>query len=309
MDALRLVLGNVDAARFFSCEWGARPRVLPGPDGRFADLFDWQEFVGILEARQVDLAYPRIRFVREGEVLGESESTVAVPHSLSGSPARLSAAKVNGLCANGTSIVLSGIRDYSPRLRAFAVQIEERLRCPVSVNAYYTPAGGRAFRVHYDPYDVFILQVLGEKRWRLYGLRTPSPLLDDRASFRNAPEQPEEELTLREGEALYIPRGWWHAASTSAEAGSLHLTVGVRSHTYVDLLRRLLETLKDSDEARERLPLAVGEHGPVALDHGGILAALDELLRQARAAAPGALEELEGAVEPAECGFAIPRPR
>lgn len=275
---------------------GAQVRILDGPEDRFRDLFDWDELIGILDRHGMDLAN-RIRIVKSGSTLPQDEF---VPRSRPGAAwgSRVSAEKINQLCAGGASLVLSGVRDYSPRLDAFVRELETQLGAPASANAYYTPPGNRAFGVHYDPYDVVVLQILGKKRWQTFGRRTPVPLLDDKPDFKNPPEQPELEHTLREGEALYVPRGWWHVASTSETSGSLHLTLGFRQRTYADLLDQLVSRLKATDPARATLPRSESE----------VQASLGELFRQAMLLAPEVLRELEDAVAPPADGFALQRP-
>jgi NAD(P)-dependent dehydrogenase (short-subunit alcohol dehydrogenase family) len=39
---------------------------------------------------------------------------------------------------------------------------------PTQVNAYITPPSSRGFSPHYDVHDVFVLQVAGEKHWRIH---------------------------------------------------------------------------------------------------------------------------------------------
>ncbi len=46
---------------------------------------------------------------------------------------------------------------------------------------FLTPADARAFRAHYDRHDVFILQILGSKAWRveMNRRRVPRPVEPD----------------------------------------------------------------------------------------------------------------------------------
>lgn len=259
----------------------------------------------MLEKRWVDLTSSRLRIVKEGKALDQESFATDANLARSGTRSFVSPAKINELCRGGASIVLSGIRDYSPRLWELALDLERRFRCPVSVNAYYTPPGNQAFRIHYDPYDVFILQIGGKKLWRLFGLRKPSPLLEEKGDFDAAPEVPEEEILLEEDQVLYVPRGHWHAASTSPESGSFHLTVGVRSFTYHDLVRSLVQKLKATDLAREALPVCRSESGHASFDESRIRASLEELWRNAGTLAPESLEALMNELGRVEGGFAI----
>jgi hypothetical protein len=69
------------------------------------------------------------------------------------------------------------------------------------------------------------------------------------------------ELTLRAGDTLYLPRGWLHDALTS-DTDSLHITVGVNVHTWIDAFRAALEDCQDDVEFRRSVP----EDGEPAVD-------------------------------------------
>ncbi|PFH36361.1 histone lysine demethylase JmjC NO66 [Besnoitia besnoiti] len=104
--------------------------------------------------------------------------------------------------------------------------------------------------------DVFLLQLWGCKKWKVYAPPQELPLSDEmlgkREPFPQDPGEPLMELVLREGDVLYIPRGFPHAAETAAEP-SLHLTITVPSaeYAYVTCVERLVKRLI----LRHRLPV------------------------------------------------------
>jgi ribosomal protein L16 Arg81 hydroxylase len=64
-----------------------------------------------------------------------------------------------------------------------------------------------------------------------------------------------EVLDVREGTVLYIPRGFLHEARTGT-AHSVHLTVGIKTPTWSDLLREALADVATHDPRfRHALPL------------------------------------------------------
>jgi hypothetical protein len=115
----------------------------------------------------------------------------------------------------------------------------------VQANAYYTPRDAQGLPVHHDTHEVFSLQVAGEKRWLVYEPVVELPLKDQRYKPElGAPGEPVLDLTLTAGDTLYLPRGWLHQAMTS-ETDSLHITVGVNVHTWLDAFRAALDECSD----------------------------------------------------------------
>jgi hypothetical protein len=150
--------------------------------------------------------------------------------------------------------VLQGLHLNWAPLARFCRALEAELGHPVQANSYYTPRRSQGFAVHHDTHDVFVLQVAGEKHWRVYEPLLELPLKHQRYSAALGEHGPPVlELTLRPGDTLYLPRGWLHDALTS-DTDSLHVTVGVNLHTWVDALRAALDECEDDVEFRRSVP-------------------------------------------------------
>jgi hypothetical protein len=114
------------------------------------------------------------------------------------------------------------------------------------VNLYLTPKNSQGFVTHYDTQEVFIVQVLGAKKWTLYIPSSGLPLENIAIPIENSGEI-QDQVMLREGNALYIPRGVYHQAQTSDEL-SCHLTFSYVPVTNSDVLelalqRKIVDTL------------------------------------------------------------------
>jgi lysine-specific demethylase/histidyl-hydroxylase NO66 len=219
--------------------------------------------------------------------------------------------KVLAEFAAGATLVLQGLHRVWPPIQAFATGFTEQLGHPVQVNAYVTPPENSGFAPHYDTHDVFVLQFAGRKRWRIHEPVFPLPLRDqpwqDRktAVAARSAETPLIEEILEPGDALYLPRGYLHAATSLGEVSG-HLTVGVHPITRRALADQLLATLADDVALRRALPLGVDLSNPAALDAeiDATIAALHEAIDRSDrgAVARGIGKHLAKATRPASLG-------
>jgi len=207
-------------------------------------------------------------FLRHPECkLAKNGRDIPLANFLSGDPAS-GVLDVDALYAeyrNGATIIVNYLNRYWQPVSEFCRQLESFFSVPVQTNVYLTPARSQGFAVHYDTHDVFILQVAGKKNWRLYD--GPAFLPMERHSYQSATSEVgniRKRCTLRAGDLLYIPRGCLHDA-TASDGPSLHMTVGVRSTTWGDLLTEAVSLLTQRDPSlRTSLPPGYAGHGPEA---------------------------------------------
>lgn len=133
------------------------------------------------------------------------------------------------------------------------------LRKPIRANAYYTPARSQGFAPHYDDHDVLVLQLQGDKLWRIHGeaVKWPRKPMGDALGTEALYARPQE-VTLHRGDVFYLPRGFVHEALAMASS-SLHLTLSVQAATWSDVFERLVD-LEDR----------LGEPLPVGFCAGGV---------------------------------------
>jgi hypothetical protein len=194
--------------------------------------------------------------------------------------------RVLELFLDGHTVVLQGLHRLWPPLIDFAGALTTDLGHPVQVNAYVTPASSQGFSAHYDVHDVFVLQVAGEKRWRIHApvLDDPTrdqPWTDHRAAVAARAEEPSViDAVLRPGDALYLPRGYLHAAEALGGV-TCHLTIGVHPVTRQHLLDALLAIAAEEPALRSSLPMGVhlGEPAAVEDELRATVAALTERLQ------------------------------
>ncbi len=210
--------------------------------GRFDDLLSEADVERLVCSTAI--RYPGFRLVREGRQLAVDEYT----SDISWRPAFTRTVDVPSLLAEweaGATIVLQALHVNWHPLAVFCRLLEEALGHAVQANAYYTPRGSQGFAVHHDTHDVLVLQVAGEKRWLLYEPLLELPLKHQRYSAALGEHgDPTDDLVLRPGDTLYLPRGWLHQAETSA-SDSLHLTIGITAHTWLDGAKGAVDALED----------------------------------------------------------------
>lgn len=247
-----------DTERFLADHWGRRPLHARGVDpGGFADLLSLDAADQIVTSTA--LRAPAFRLVKGGTTLPLSAYVRDARVGSRPIADLIDVGRVARLFAEGATVVLQGLHRSWPPLAAFCRDLELALSHPVQANAYLTPPTSAGLRVHSDTHDVFALHTHGRKQWVLYAGEGDEPSL---------------ETHLEPGDALYLPSGTRHAARTVDEP-SLHVTIGVRTTTWADVLRRAVDVALDDEAFRERLP--AGYPGEPEVFAGAVAARLRDL--------------------------------
>jgi lysine-specific demethylase/histidyl-hydroxylase NO66 len=170
------------------------------------------------------------------------------------------AGRVFAAFADGATVVLQALHRHWVPLSHFCRDLELMLTHPVQVNVYLTPPSSRGLDVHYDTHDVFVLQISGVKHWKVWGRAVDRPLSHQRRKTKyDDPGDAEIDVELKPGDALYIPRGFLHAAETTARESS-HMTVGILTYTWMDVVKAAVERASDEVFVREALPAGFAHH-------------------------------------------------
>jgi hypothetical protein len=240
---------------------------------RFADpSVLWADLLGRSARR------PTFRLVREGV------TAVSARHTR---PARIGDRDLTDLAAPnrviagyraGATVVLQGLHLTDPQLARFATNLALDLDQPIQINAYLSPASARGLDIHFDYHDVFVVQLEGTKRWRVWAPteRTAEPIGGKHAVARPTLDElgePVLDLVLEAGDVLYLPRGHPHVAETT-DRSSAHLTVGLLTITWHRVVRRAIDDEISAGRLRSSIPLSALE--PSA-DGPGPAPSLDEL--------------------------------
>ena len=149
----------------------------------------------------------------------------------------------------------SGMDSNTPhhmRLKTFSKMLSLSIGVYARLNMYVTPYGKAGFKSHFDSHDVYVLQIEGSKRWRVY----PTPLVkypvsdwgeSQLSKFRSRLGKPLLDVVLNAGDALFIPRGFVHEADCKDIASkssqqdietlaSVHITLAIMTVKVADIL-------------------------------------------------------------------------
>lgn len=167
---------------------------------------------------------------------------------------KLAPQAIQALCDQGASLVLNDVGRQVPAIAAMNAMVERHLRCNTHTNAYVSFNRDSAFKAHFDPHNVLILQLQGRKRWWCYGQKVRFPLKGQ--TFSTLEELPpvEWEGVLEPGDMLYVPRGDIHRAMVEGPQ-SMHLTVTMTPPTGADVMAWLSRKMLDEEIGRAYLPV------------------------------------------------------
>ena len=102
---------------------------------------------------------------------------------------------------------------------------------------------------HFDSYDVFLLQAMGQRRWRI-GRQKDLALQEDMPLKILADFQPEQEFVLEPGDMLYLPPRYAHDGVAQGEC--MTYSIGFRAPDQVELAQALLQGM--AEQLAESLP-------------------------------------------------------
>ncbi|XP_071448060.1 ribosomal oxygenase 2-like [Hetaerina americana] len=123
--------------------------------------------------------------------------------------------------------------------------LESFFGCLVGANVYITPGGSQGLPPHHDDIEAFVIQLEGQKRWRLY-----KPTVELPRSYSNGLSeaeigQPTHTIILNPGDMLYFPRGTIHQADTPPSTQfSTHITISTyQQHSWGDYMMSVFPSL------------------------------------------------------------------
>ena len=281
MRTLDDLLHPITPAQFRAGYEGRKPLHIPAePSAPKRTVLDWNGFNRLLNQSSIWTS-ASLKLVANSEPIPPEQYCIAT-RTQSGTVVQPSPAKVQTLLSMGASVIAGDVQALTPEFQTLSAVLGRTWAALVGANIYCSFGGVQAFATHYDLHDVFAIQTEGEKTWRLYQNRADSPVTmpedeaDPRAWFARTRGPLMQEIRMRPGDVLYLPRGWYHDA-LATEGASLHVTFSV-TPLYGRILFSLLENAAMQDPAFRAWLL------PADQDEGRALSAqLTELGRKLQA--------------------------
>jgi len=186
-------------------------------------------------------------------------------------------ARVLSLHNEGATIILRSMEQWHRGLDRLTRAAAREFESVAQANVYATPPANRSTPPHWDTHDLLILQVVGEKVWRLYDAEHALPLARER--FRDdvhsvGPRR--EEVLVRPGDLLYLPRGTIH--EPQADSYSIHVSLGIAPTRIADVIEEVVRLAAAHAEGLRRgIPPPAAGVSDLAVENA-ILASIRSLL-------------------------------
>ncbi|MDO5651429.1 MAG: cupin domain-containing protein [Moraxella sp.] len=153
----------------------------------------------------------------------------------------------------GATIVYNRINN-EPFVDALAKQVSQFVGASTVVSGYLAFGKDQSYKTHWDTRDVFAVQLMGKKRWKLSAPNFVMPLHMQQSKDVDVPEPQkiDMDIILEAGDILYIPRGWWHNPVPMG-CETFHLAIGTFAPTGYDYIEWLLKEMPNITALRYNL--------------------------------------------------------
>ena len=235
MFGLHHILAPLTVDDFLSEYAGRKAVYIPGEVLKFQSLYGWNEINNVLNG--IRPSFEGVRLVHETESLPQHELR-----------------RMNHWLAKGATVVINHVQHIDPVTEQFTESLANDMNSSVNINYYVSFPSKQGFDCHYDTHDVFVIQTVGNKEWKVFEPSRRFPLDRDAATEKTKYAKPEKgeyvHCELTPGDVLYIPRGHWHYALSNNPC--VHLTVSYSNRSGLDFLMWIMNEWRDTDEFLRR---------------------------------------------------------
>lgn len=162
--------------------------------------------------------------------------------------------KVENYIKKGASLVLNDLVYFSEDIEKLASDLQTITNGRCQANLYFSMQSHQAFAPHFDTHDVFALHCEGEKLWNIYENFEKDPINHPifKQELNDKTENPGkiiDQVLLKPGDLLYLPRGQFHDALASKN-GAIHIAFGITYLKPIDIFQYYYEQIIVNDYFR-----------------------------------------------------------
>lgn len=252
------ILAPLGVDRFFAEHYDRKAVHIEGGAEKFANIMSWETLTALLNMTAI-WSSASLQLVLDRAVVPPAQYCRTARGRDGRELLQPDAEKVMALLRSGASMVANDIDTLTPALAGFAAALEDALDAKVQANLYCSWRERQAFDSHFDTHDVYAVHIAGEKLWRLYEMRAERPIAHPRfKSFGqdwhdSSKGTVSQEVLMRPGDLLYIPRGQYHDALALSD-GTIHVAFGATSVIGLELLDLLANMAVEDPAFRGNMP-------------------------------------------------------
>lgn len=220
--------GDLSARAFLEQHWGRAPLFVPKAFEHVSDLVDPNELAGA--ACEPDI---ESRLVLGSDALNDWSSESGP----------FDEARFDSLGPEGWTLLVQSVETWSEEVARLldAFRALPAWALDDVMVSYATEGGGVG--PHFDYYDVFLVQVQGERLWRTGQMCNATTALRDNANLKLLADFEERQsFHTKPGDMLYVPAGTAHWG-TSLSADCITCSIGFRAPSYRELYERAVDEI------------------------------------------------------------------
>ena len=206
--------------------------------------------------RHRQLANPQLRCYAEGDEVHPSLFLSTNVNRRRQAVSQADMAALGRILNDGGTVVLDHVDSFDPTLEVACRALGWWSGELTSANAYLAVGDTDGFNLHWDDHDVIAVQLSGEKSWEVRGPSRLAPMYRDAERNRTPSEEVLWKGTMRAGDVMHIPRGFWHTATrigSGDDGHSLHVTFGLTKRTGVTWANFLSDAARADEDFRTDL--------------------------------------------------------
>ena len=228
-----------DIDHFLSHYWQKKPLLIPNPWAAWRNPLEPDELAGLAIEPDVES-----RLIEQGSPLPSARWSVEngpIPEN-----------RFSNLGAHPWTLLVQAVDHYVPEVAALIEPFRfiPDWRIDDIMVSYASDGGGVG--AHFDQYDVFLIQGLGQRRWQVGPKCSDhSPLIPHDSLRLLAQFEATDEWVLEPGDILYIPPGFAHNGVAVGD-DCMTYSVGFRAPSRAELIGYFVDDILDTLDEDDR---------------------------------------------------------